>query len=142
VGRDEPGERARVAAGGDGVVDRARPPPTDVRIERDDRVDERVHRVDARQMGVQQLGGRDLPLADETSLFGRGEVDELGHGPSRYAAMPDSASARRDHPCGREDRACLMDGLSLAGHDVRPVGHDDAAVRAEKGVRRWPCRPA
>ena len=86
MGGDEPGERARIVAGGEGVVDRARPPPTDVRVERDDRVDERVDGFDPRQMGVEQLGGRDLPLADEAPLFGCGEVDELRHGPSPYAA--------------------------------------------------------
>ena len=91
MGGDEPGERARVVAGGDGIVDLARPPPTDVRVERDDRVDARVHGVDARQVGVEQLGGRDLSFADEASLFGCGEVDELRHRPAPYASLPDSA---------------------------------------------------
>ena len=63
------------------VVDLPRPPPADVGVEGDDRVDDRVDRVDPRQVGVEQLGGRHLPPADESPLLGRGEVDEL-HGRS------------------------------------------------------------
>ncbi len=70
----------------------AGPPPSDVRIEGDDRVDERIDRVDPRQVSVEQLAGRNLPRLDQTPLLDRGEVDELPH--ERHRTTPGPTGRR------------------------------------------------
>jgi hypothetical protein len=82
VGCHEPGERTGIVATRQDVVDLAGPSPGDLGIEGDDRVDARVDRLDPGQVGVEQLGGRHLPPADEAPLLDRAEIHEL-HGAHR-----------------------------------------------------------
>lgn len=64
------------------------------RVQRDDRVDLRVHAFDAVQVNVEQLARGDLAVADEGGEPGRRQVAELvAHGPQSFGTRGEDASA-------------------------------------------------
>jgi hypothetical protein len=85
-------QRADRLSGGQALVRRGGRGHGPLRHERDDRVQPRVHRVDAVQVGLHELAGRDLAAAQRGGHLAGGEVAEVVHVGSPISRAPSPSS--------------------------------------------------
>ena len=85
-------QRARLVAAGERLVGPARGLDRAIGSERHDRVDGRVHGLDAVEVGGEHLASRELTAAHAPSQLGRGQEAEFARGCHRPQATPTHAN--------------------------------------------------